>query len=340
MKIIDNHYWLKPFGSHINCINSIYGECPQDINNVQDCMELCEQDPGCNAGYFVEDENTNNKFCVPLYTVFWANNNIYESLIDNINPTKLSSDKGIKSTVFVNENRFPERLPSDYDNYIFLGDKLYLLAYINNKPFYMTENFTFTPDKNDAIDLTIGLVKVRNWIGEKYRIGKGTNFTLYKGDTFLIMLIDLPEHKKFIWSPLYRTVVGFNFDVKNSQEEFTFINSGDKFQLYKEDNEGIIYFLDIVNNNLTLTRDRSSILFSFEKIKNDYVSEFRKTPYTDDKRSKGFLYKTMDNFIESMSKNLTPKKNQIPIILILLCILIFLLCIFSITIGINLIRLK
>lgn len=344
MKIIEDSYWLKPFGAHINCINSIYGECPQNIGTLEECMDICEKDPRCNAGYFVEDKQTRTKFCVPLYTVTWQNTNLYDNLIDSRNPTRLSSAKGLKSTVFVNEKRFPETLPPDYPNYIFVGDKVFLRIYQDNKSFYMTENFLISPFQKDAVDITFGLLSIKGWMGEQARIGRGSNFVLNLKDTFLTMLITLPRYNSFFWSPVKQeNVVGFNFVNDTPEETYQFINSGDRFRFYKMEGS-VPYFITIKNETLTTTVHlKEAGIFSFQKIADDPHNQFRNLPHRDPQKSKGLLYDTMNEFIERYSDTgpipkTTTRWGQI--INGVLIGLIFFLGIFSITITILLTRVK
>lgn len=305
MKIIEGNYWLKPFGSQINCINSIYGECPKNINNIDECIKICEESPLCNAGYFVEDENTNSKYCVPLFTSTWKNSNVYDYLIDSRNDTPISSNKGVKSTVFVNEKVFidQEKLSNDFFNNLFIGDKVYFRIHDGKNLFYLQENFNITFDVKKAVKITLGQNDILNWISYRIRITNKTNITFDKDNTLLTMNIDdrmithLEKNPiKFIWYPYVESNLGFCIE----SNKF-FINNKETFNLYKIiDNEKKYLIID--NNILCLPNkknEKQDISFSFEKIVNDEQNIYSQLSYKNPNKSKGKLWNSMNIFLKN-----------------------------------------
>ena len=331
MRIVKDGLWWKPFSTFINCSNVHGGDCIPDIS-VDECIQKCENDDGCQMGYHVHFKNTNQKYCVPVSTVYqWGNETPLISLIPSKNPTLLSTDKNIEWTGFYNEKRYPSfpELPKDFFTFIFSGMRVYLRTLDTH--YYLTET-GFTPNKMDATVIIISPAKA-SVFDPNQRINFNDVVSIFKNNTFLHLKY-YSKNNYFSWQPVYNpsTKTFFTF-IKCNDDKNTFINHLTPF------------YLNIHYNNLFLSISEKDELIADPSRKTCFVFEIDFTDPYNKYRENQFRYsenadKTNPVFVSTFSdyicqeyqcypifetvtiKNLTLMIELLTIILIILLLLL------------------
>lgn len=298
MKTIPTDLWLKPFAPPITCINTIGAECPRSMS-LEQCMQQCENNPSCNAGYHVtiKDPQTGQEkipsFCVPLVTFPWANSSLFNSLIPSTNPTPLSFDKGITSTVFYNEKKFSIPPSLVKYEYIAIGSIVYLMTFEDSQRLYMTPTFEFSSDKQLAQKIRINTL-TSTIIGYQQRIGFGSVLKLLKDKSQLLLFWS--NHKKsFEWmSPVFGEH-GIYFYTRKEQDRYRFVNYGDTFQLKLQEKRGSLFLMMDQNHRLGVSETRGTTSFSFELAESPYNPSI---PLKELSKTRGPSWKAMNEFID------------------------------------------
>lgn len=282
--------WMSPFGTQINCINTIDGECLRGLS-LEDCMKKCQDSNQCNVGYFIETNRPGAdvpSYCVPLSSYSWGNQNIFDIMFSNQNPTNMSTDHGLKYTMFYNDHKFKPNndLPKNFDNYLFSMTNIYL-KYGSKTPRYLKQDLTFTKSKEEAV--IIKLTKVdRVFVVNGIRITKDMQVCLFQ-DNFLVVLQIRPGNK-IIWESVQPLKTTFKILNKDKKKSTGFLNSDEKiFLQYKK------LFLTVKHNKLGLSKRAPRFPFQFEKI---YLK--------DPNRGRKIYTRTNDFYCRNFPKCKTP----------------------------------
>lgn len=317
MKIIPSGYWLKPFASQINCINSTDAECKRGVT-VQECMNLCEKDPECQLGYhldFTKDfrpditnpENRPSSACVTIPSYYWANSNLFEHLIDSTNPSPLSIDKGIRSTVFYNEKRFidPEdnlsSLPPNFQSkYLFTGLMLRFGFIISSsqQKFFLQEDLTFSPDPQKAVPVSLSLTNF-SFIDFRTRICKGSMINIHQGNSLLILDWHSEQQEPIFWNIHETTKIqkGLGFFTNTASEEFDFVNAGDLFQLYSRFSGIKFLAMEETKKTLQFQDKKPSGSFFFEILTEHPINQQTYLSWKDPLKTRGPFWQSMNDFL-------------------------------------------
>jgi hypothetical protein len=305
--------WMSPFGTQINCINTIDGECKRGLS-LEECMKKCQDSNECDVGYFIETNRpkaNQPSFCVPLSSFSWGNQNIFDILFSNQNPTNISTNNGLKYTLFYNDKKFRpiNNLPNNFNDYLFSMNNVYF-KYDSKTPLYMKDDFTFTKSKKDAIVLKISKVD-RVFVINGIRLTKDMQICLFQ-DNFLVVLQVRPGNK-IIWESVQPLKTTFKVFDEHKKPSKGFLNNLDKVYLqYKKS------FLTVKSNKLVISKKISKFPFQFEKI-----------PLADPNRGRKIYARTNDFYCTHFKNCKTPikplRKNHgllVGIILLVVAIII------------------
>lgn len=253
--------WMSPFGTQINCIDSIDAECKRGLT-LEQCMKKCEDSNQCNVGYFIETDRpgaNEPSYCVPLSSYSWGNQNIFDILFSNQNPTNLSTTHGIKYTLFYNDKKFipTNNLPSDYDKFLFSMSNIYL-KYNSPRPRYLSQSLRLVRNKKNA--LVIKVTKVdRVFVTTGIRLTKDMNICFFQYN-FLVVL-QVTAENKIIWESVQPLKTIFQILDKDKKKSTSFLNSNEKIYLKHED-----MFLCVKHNKLALCKKAPKHLWQLEII--------------------------------------------------------------------------
>lgn len=291
MKLYQGSDWIPPFASQINCINTIDGYCPRGLT-LEDCVQRCQDNKMCAAGYFVEvdrpGQNNPPSYCVPLNTTSWENTNVWDLLIPSKNPTRLSSDKGVRSTMFYDETKFPKERPSNFEKWIEAGSGIFMcFRGKDGTTRYITYDLGVTEEKKSANLMIIR--KTGQSIYPYFENGitylHSIQFSLNDPETSLLNYNK--KTNKFHWIASVPNKTYFQFFLPNRKDYNPWINEGILFYLYEPDRN---QYLTIQNNRLGYSSELPPFQFYFEKaepnsiIKNlfyDRINQFLIDSYPD-----------------------------------------------------------
>jgi len=241
--------WMSPFGTQINCINTIDGECKRGLS-LEECVKKCQDSNECNVGYYIETDRpgaNTPSYCVPLASYTWGNQNIFDILFSNQNPTNISTNHGLKYTMFYNDKKFipNNNLPKNFNDYLFSMTNVYV-KYATNPPRYLKQDFTFTKSKKDAFVVKITKVD-RVFVVNGIRLTKDMQICLFQ-DNFLVVLQIRPGNK-ITWESVQPLKTTFKILDQDKKKSTGFLNSDEKVYLqYKK------LFLTVKDKKLALSK--------------------------------------------------------------------------------------
>lgn len=234
MKIIKDKS-LKPFGSGTACLDGLYGDCIRNIS-LDKCVDICEKSNQCDCGIYVNVKDSSlSPYCIPLNNDGWQNLNIFPSLISTKNNSFLSSDKGVDTTFFYNEevNTVPSK--TVFENMIFDFDVIQL-QYRDADGTLLTMNDNFEFVKQTDFDMLF-----RNYwniqYGKTQRCTNGGKYQFFKGRESINMISQNP-YDKFSWKNYtihYIENIYAKFYVQTVDKEQLFINSKNPIYIYHQD---------------------------------------------------------------------------------------------------------
>lgn len=258
MKILTD-YSVRVFGTGMNCIDTVDGECARGLT-VDECIKKCEDSPYCNAGYHVGfDDLPLETFCVPLNTIFYQNTNFLDNVIDVNNTTRLSRDNGMNMTIFYNEKRFPDDVNLLDKPYLFYSNNCYL--YQDRGPqgrFYLHSDFCLYPIRETATTVVLAQTGTL-LIDFDLRLTRDSGVTFLKSTELSALIFD-PKAQRFVWMPYTTFAGGFTF----RDHPGGFINEKETFYLVRESDEKYLAVSDDGSNRLTVSKEKPEWPFALE----------------------------------------------------------------------------
>ena len=255
-----NNLVLRPFGTGTSCIDTIYGEC---VNNVslERCIQHCDESPYCKYGLYIEPKNSDQNYCLPLISV--NGSSLYHNFVFNKNKSKLSD-----ITTFFYDKRyfdFDDKLPK---NILFLPSLITLSIKFNDgRVLFLTPNLNFDKVK-PSIFLSIFAPNNRTF---KSRVNNREKLGFHFANGFRNIDFDV-KTKKALWEIYSPETLLQSYVLESTNPKEEFIDQGTPFLLKTNlINNKIFYWNLDKNNQLILTKEKPTN-FTFEmeseKIKN------------------------------------------------------------------------
>lgn len=229
----DNSDVLRPFGTGTSCMDTINGDCLENVT-LEECMDHCENSDYCQAGIFVHPGKTSKTYCAPLNTYQTTNVNYNTSFVKNRNATPLSD-----STTFFYDKKYfdPEKNPPE--EAIFSNDPLNIAYHEKNKePLYLNANLSFQIFPSTPPFLVAYFP--RNY---------SSNYRLLNNETIGFHLFTEFKNIQFndsgvaFWNVYAPEVYAQSFFIEMLNES-TFVNSGQPFQLVSATDSNLVWSLD------------------------------------------------------------------------------------------------
>lgn len=298
---------LRPFGTGTSCIDTVYGECVENVS-LENCMERCNDSQYCHYGLYIEPKNSEKKYCLPLISK--GGQNINGNLVFNKNNSKLS-----EITTFFYDSRYfeiNEKLPK---NFLFLGTSISLkLKYNNGENLYLTENLSFEKIKPPVF---MGIYAPNNKTFQS-RVCNNEKIGFHILNNFKNIDFDL-DTKKFFWGVYSPETVLQSYIIESINTKNTFIDSNTPFLIRTNSINNKIYYWNIDKNfKLILTLDKPKN-FTFEMIQE---SNSNQSINFTEKNTKMMEYYLQKNFESNV---IIKKKESFTsyVLLFLLLLLIF-----------------
>lgn len=286
METIKGNYWIKPFSTFMGCTNTTTGECIQNISK-EECEKISLNSNTSNVAYHIELPNKKS-YCIPLNTFYWKSSNIKKGLISSENPTKLSTNHGIKCTTFYNPKKYD--FPKDFNSFIFTGYNVFLRYFDPQEKqyLYLQENFQFSPSQEKALLLTIddNNSGFNDFI---LRINQQVEIILFYFETYNVLTYNI-EKELFMFQTLSNTSTHFSFYF--NKDPYRFINSTTPFKLLLN---SLPLYMNSVNRKLTITHTIPDFDFEFLIDKKENVLKF--PPYSPDKKNIKLFYKSYESYL-------------------------------------------
>ena len=355
--IIDKKHSVKPFGSGTSCIDTIHGECIRNIS-VEDCIEICKDNPSCGCGYHVEIKNRSppiQNYCVPLNTIEYKNRPLSLSLISTEdNGTMLSKENDLDITFFRDERMFPSiddtfnTLKSpvifNYDivNFHIKDSKnnIFLQSILPNALFFSTETITDFYMIVKGFDFSAGEVtRLHN---------NDVNYFFYKHTT-LCLTYD-HDKKEFLWNNYTENKSNqTNVYHIQSKKDSTFINNDTEVYIYSE-YKGDKYYISTSSDSdsyaesvleMTTVRPKNLKLFISDNVGNiqqNTIKSISNEKLLKDRLEymNSSMKAYLDNYFPDKSDFVIPKTNNkwtifhtFLCVIIVICIYFFLIKIFD-----------
>jgi hypothetical protein len=240
MKRVEGDLWWKPFGTMLSCIDGKESQCHSNMT-VEECERLCEQTRGCQVGYHLSFEepyynsSASKTICVPITNSYqWYNTQILNSLIDNKNRTKLSSNRGIRFTGFYNDKKYVSnaQLPKEFPTYLFSGIKVWLCTRDQEGTlYYLTDQLTFITVPDLAVTLNM-IIAGSSIFDFKKRILRGSYLQFLQSNTYYCLTL---QQKKFVWKQFQEFTIDsnntFEINCPSQEDRWHFLNEEQEIHL-------------------------------------------------------------------------------------------------------------
>lgn len=324
MRVADNS-WVRPFGTGMSCIDTVDAECPRGVS-LQECMDVCEKSPLCNAGYHVSfDHLPLESYCVPLNTTMYQNTNFLDSVIEPNNKTRLSADNGINVRVFYNENRFSDQTDLHKTSNLYFANTCYLIQNRGTEgQYFLQSDFSVNPIKETAMTVTLGQ-GYSPIIYFDTRISTESHILFFKNNEFSVLSPD-PETNKITWLPFSTNGASFEF----RDHPFGFVNENDPFQLFFPPFQRYLT-TDDKNNRLTWSTEPSLYPFSLQLDPTNKLNQFTRANWNDVPRLFPKVWKNIndvvvptylcDNFADCTARRATALPQPRVAVLVLLVLI-------------------
>jgi hypothetical protein len=186
--LIKDDKWLifpKSTFSQINtmdCNDAMAGECYND-KTFNQCIQVCEESPECDFGYFITDTPDNKDICVPLRDSNINSNPMYRLRKQDI----YQELQGTESNVFINKKKYP--FPPKKANNVFFMDN-FLIENVETNTFLET-----SPINNSNTTTPVSFKKDGNLIVQLLQVppdlSSGTQYVPVKyGD---LLMFNIPS---------------------------------------------------------------------------------------------------------------------------------------------------
>lgn len=157
----DNTVITAPFQTPVDCSNTINGECVKDIS-LEDCKQLCKDDPLCDYGNYIKMNNTN--YCLPLLNTIYPESDVFNGLWNSQNNYQT---KNIKTSTFIDYNKYNPNNKFDYS--LYFGDTIMIQNPHTQKYISIENNKVVSSNNGININLLFttiipsNAVKIRNY---------------------------------------------------------------------------------------------------------------------------------------------------------------------------------
>ena len=278
MEIINKDYWLKPFSTSLNCIDSKDCKCNKNVT-LEQCIDNCKNDPFCQAGYYLHTPNNIN-YCINLNRSYlWNNIDLRNNFIKSDNNSIINKKNGYNMNVFVNPKRFPDyqNLPDNINNFIYTGNVIYL---IYNEKYYLNNDFLFVIDYKIADTFSL-IDNLSNQSDNLIRLSIDQAILLYQNNSYLHIYYNDYE-KKFSWIPINTIYRPYFLSIEFDDYSSFFINENDKFYLLFHVNHNKKFYLDMDMDTFQLKciTSKPKSHFSFRLDNYNIINKFRKESFT------------------------------------------------------------
>jgi hypothetical protein len=308
MKIIKDKS-LKPFGSGTACLNALHGDCIRNIS-LEDCVKICEKSNQCDCGIYVNVKDSNlSPYCIPLNNDGFQNLNIFPSLVATENKSFLSSDKGVDTTFFYNEqvNKLP---PKEVLEKIIFDFDIIQLQYQDTDGTVLTMNENFQFVKQTYFDMLF-----RNYWNIQYgKFQRCTNKGKYQffKRRESINLVSQSPYNSFSWknySIHYEKDFYTEFFVENVNEKELFIDSKNPIYIYHQNTpteEKNYLYVNPTTKVLSIDTKgtQKSIFYLFKSF--DMKSAFPVDLYYSFNKN---MTNNMETYLENFDKAYTDEKS-------------------------------
>lgn len=303
---------LRPFGTGTSCVDTIYGECVENVS-LENCMTRCEESPYCKYGLYIEPKNSTKKFCLPL--IYNRSRNLSDDFISNKNKSKLSD-----ITTFFYDKRyfsFDDVLPQ---NVLFLGSNcLIKIKYNDGSSFILSYDLRFTKESSSSFG-----IYSPNDITRQNRIADNEKVSFHLLDNFQNISFDAKTNKAY-WD-IYSPEINYQaFILENIDSKEKFVNSDLPIWIRTNFTDNKTYYWN-VNKNMEL-------ILTLEKPKNFIFQIQNKDIFKNDRNFTNKNTEEMEKYLEKnfeTNHKIEKKKDFVSYLLLFL----FLLCIFFFLLGI------
>jgi hypothetical protein len=271
MFIFNNTTFQPLFEIPYTCDRSLESVCYEGISK-QECIDKCQVNENCKAGYYILNKTNNKSLCNPIRTSVYRDYNFAQDLYDAKNV--LSSDYEITS--FIQKDI---KYPSNNVIYTYYRDNFYLKnietnTYLSTKKTGMDITF----EKNTNVTLTcVSFETFFNKITNK-KIRYGDKVSFMERDTSYILSFD--SNQNIYWKPRLNPKLSVNDEfiiLSLTKLKGEIIRRGDTFYLqnnlgsYVTVNQGVM----IMDNRPAdqLIPEGIGYLFTFENQDSLYICE-------------------------------------------------------------------